>query len=176
MIKSTVRLTLYSLILSSLFVACNNDTEPEVNANTVSKPAAPTLPAMNLQNSKGEIVNLGDFKGKKLFVNLWATWCPPCRAEMPSIQKLAAAVDSSKVEFVMLSLDEQFATAQAYAEQTKLDLPIYGPASGLPRLFQTPTIPVTFVFDENGELIFRRNQADNYYQPRFIEMLGGKAE
>lgn len=164
---------LFYLFLFVTFIACNNETEaPKPTA--AAKPPVPMMPAMNLQNEKGQIVSLSQFKGKKVFVNLWATWCPPCREEMPGIKKLAAAVDSSKVEFVMLSLDEQFATAQNYAAQTTLGLPIYAPASALPSLFQTPSIPVTYIFNEEGELIFRRNQADNYDQPRFVEMLGGK--
>jgi len=163
---------LFCLAVVLSVIACNNDSETPKTETTV-RPAVPMMPAINMQNEKGEIVNLSQFKGKKVFVNLWATWCPPCREEMPGIQKLAAAVDTSKVAFVMLSLDEEFATAQGFAERNNLGLPVYGPASALPPLFQTPGIPVTYIFNENGELIFRRNQADNYDQPRFVEMLGG---
>lgn len=165
--------TLFLFTVIFFLTACNNETEvPKTEA--AARPAVPMMPAMNLQNEQGQIVSLSQFKGKKVFVNLWATWCPPCREEMPGIKRLAAAVDSNKVAFVMLSLDEEFAVAQNFARQTNLNLPIYGPASALPALFQTPGIPVTYIFNENGELIFRRNQADNYDQPRFVELLGGK--
>lgn len=162
-----------ALILSLAFlVACNNsEDKPAETANTAAKPLVHLMPALDLVDAKGQPIQLSSFKGKKVFVNLWATWCPPCRAEMPSIQKLAAAVDSSKVAFVMLSLDEDFETARQYAEKTGLNLPIYGPAANLPPLFTTPGIPVTYIFNENGELVFRRDRAENYDQPQFVELL-----
>ncbi len=160
----------YLLIaLVALLIACNNAAEPAPEVNKTA--AVPTLPSMDLRTADGSYINLSSLKGKKIFVNLWATWCPPCRAEMPGIQRLAGKVDSSKVAFVMLSLDEEFEAATRYAKQTKLNLPVYHPASGLPTLFQTGGIPVTYIFNEAGELIFRHDRADNYDQPKFVEML-----
>lgn len=163
---------IWSVLSVAFLVACNNNNhEPAETANASVKPLVHLMPALNLVDAKGQPVQLSSFKGKKVFVNLWATWCPPCRAEMPSIQKLAAAVDSSKVAFVMLSLDEDFETARQYAEKTGLNLPIYGPSSELPPLFTTPGIPVTYIFNENGELVFRRDRAENYDQPQFVDLL-----
>ncbi len=159
-------------LLITVAISCNNAEETPAS-NTPIRNIAPSMPSFALRDESGKIINLSSLKGKKVFVNLWATWCPPCRAEMPSIQKLASAVDSNKAVFVMLSLDEDFEKAKEYAKQTSLSLPIYAPAGPLPQLFQTQGIPVTYIFDEKGELIFRRDRADNYDQPRFVEMLGG---
>lgn len=171
--KISNHLPLFALIsLLGMAISCNNADEP-ATTQAPARSLAPTMPSFALRDEAGNIINLSHLKGKKVFVNLWATWCPPCRAEMPSIQKLASAVDSNKAVFVMLSLDEDFEVAKEYAKQTSLDLPIYAPAGPLPQLFQTQGIPVTYIFDEKGELIFRRDRADNYDQPRFVEMLGG---
>ena len=62
----------------------------------------------------GRPVSLSELRGKAVFVNLWASWCPPCRAEMPGIEALYQKVDKSKVAFVMLSLDENPAKAQKF--------------------------------------------------------------
>lgn len=161
------------LLLGIIFVvSCNNNNESTASSqNQPGRPLVPTLPAMKLVDASGQQLDLSAFKGKKIFVNLWATWCPPCRAEMPSIKKLSTVVDSSKVAFVMLSLDEDFETARQYAINTSLGLPIYGAASALPSLFQTQGIPVTYIFNEAGELIFRRDRAENYDQPQFVELL-----
>jgi thiol-disulfide isomerase/thioredoxin len=126
--------------------ACSNNNtaaEPgsatgELQTITNSEAGAPApastspLPSFNIQDERGKQVNLQSFKGKKVFVNLWASWCPPYRREMPSIEKLAQSVDTGKVAFIMLSLDDTFDKAIKFAENQKLQLPIYYPAENLP--------------------------------------------
>src|SRR5690606_14004301 len=64
--------------------------------------------SMNLINSKGEKVSMEEFRGKVIFMNIWATWCPPCIAEMPGINKLYNDVNKEDVVFIMLSVDQDF--------------------------------------------------------------------
>jgi thiol-disulfide isomerase/thioredoxin len=139
--------------------------EPATNSQT-SKPenaaAAVTLPTFSMLSEEGNILPLQSLKGKKVFVNLWASWCPPCRREMPSIERLYKAVDTTKVAFVMLSLDDSFEKAKQYAASRKLSLPIFYPAEKLPQLFNVEGIPATFIFDEQGRLIKRIDGSDNY--------------
>lgn len=120
------------------------------------------LPSFAVQDVDGNTVNLQSLKGKKVFVNLWASWCPPCRREMPSIEKLAKSVDKNKVAFVLLSLDDNFEKAKAFTTRQRLSLPIYYPAENLPALFQVQGIPTTFIFNETGTLITRIDGGDDY--------------
>jgi thiol-disulfide isomerase/thioredoxin len=129
------------------------------------------LPAFMMMDASGKRVDLRSFKGKKVFVNLWATWCPPCRAEMPSIMDLSNKVDKERAVFVMLSLDENFNVAKDFAKARDLDLPVYYPAEQIPELFQTEVIPATFIFDENGSLIKQNNGADDYSTPLYVDLL-----
>lgn len=129
------------------------------------------LPGFLLQDINGQPVNLQSFRGKKVFVNLWASWCPPCRREMPSIQKLYQSVDTSRVAFVMLSLDDQFEKAKAFVKNQKLKLPIYYPSQHLPELFNVQGIPVTFIFDEQGTLIQRIDGAADYHNNEYRKLL-----
>lgn len=136
-------------------------------------PAAATsaLPAFRMRNGRGEIVDLAQFRGKKVFVNLWATWCPPCRAEIPSIESLGAKTDRNKVEFVMLSLDDNFDKAKTYAANNNMKLPVYYPAADLPQLFVTEGIPMTIIFNEKGEIVFNEVGSANYDTPKFQDLL-----
>ncbi|HUC81218.1 MAG TPA: TlpA disulfide reductase family protein [Flavisolibacter sp.] len=158
--------------------ACSNDGANEQSADTTMQQqinvdsnaaAAPTadenstiLPSFTVQDVNGKTINLQGLKGKKVFVNLWASWCPPCRREMPSIEKLAKSVDKNKVAFVLLSLDDNFDKAKAFAKRQQLSLPIYYPAENLPALFNVQAIPTTFFFDEEGRLFQRTDGGDDY--------------
>ncbi len=146
-----------------------NTNPAAVNATPAAANSA--LPAFRMRNGRGEIVDMAQFKGKKVFVNLWATWCPPCRAEIPSIESLGAKTDRNKVEFVMLSLDDNFEKAKTYAANNNMKLPLYYPAADLPQLFVTEGIPMTIIFNEKGEIVFNQVGSSDYDTPRFQEML-----
>ena len=143
----------------------NAATAPPISANK------PTLPAFAVQDVNGNTINLQSLKGKKVFVNLWASWCPPCRREMPSIEKLAKSVDKDKVVFVLLSLDDNFDKAKAFAKKQQLSLPIYYPVENLPALFNVQGIPTTFIFDENGNLFQRIDGGDQYDTESYRRLL-----
>jgi thiol-disulfide isomerase/thioredoxin len=170
-----MKYTLSFALLIFISVSCNNTannaTESVANQTENTPAATMALPSFQISNSNNQLLNMEQFKGKKVFVNLWATWCPPCRAEMPSIEKLANKTDRSKVEFVLLSLDDNFDIAKQYAQEKNLRLPIYYPAGTLPQLFNVQGIPATFIFNENGELLHRQDGAANYDSPKFEAML-----
>lgn len=159
-------------------VACSNNnhsnkqaTLEDIHANTAK--ATKQLPSFKIYDVNGNIVDTRSLLGKKVFVNLWATWCPPCRAEIPSIVKLSKTIDTSKVAFVMLSLDNNFDKAKKFFESKKYPLPVYYPAEELPALFNVQGIPTTFIFDEQGELIQQVDGGDNYNTSNYKKMLGG---
>lgn len=165
--------------LPIIFAACSNAAKKPSSAaieNTIiadTKSVAPlhVLPALKVINDKGEIIDLMDLKGKKVFVNLWATWCPPCKAEIPSIEKLYSKVNKQKVVFVMLSLDEKFEAAKEFAITNKMQLPVFAPAENLPAVFNTNGIPATFIFNEKGELIKVNNGMEDYNTESYVQLL-----
>jgi thiol-disulfide isomerase/thioredoxin len=132
------------------------------------------LPEMALITDDGKTIQLSSLKGKKVFVNLWATWCPPCVAEMPSIQQLYATTGNNGTEFVMISFDKNFETAKKWVKQKGLDLPVYAVNGDLPELFNVEGIPSTFIFDEEGKLIYRITGSEDYSKSKFINMLSAK--
>lgn len=167
------------IIIGSLFFySCKSEGDNQEDEQLSEMPAessainlAEMMPSFRVSNVQGEAIDLQQFKGKKVFVNLWATWCPPCRAEMPSIQELSGKVDKSKVEFVMLSLDKSFDEAKVFVKERNFMLPIYYPAADLPEMFNVRGIPATFIFDENGKLLHKQEGMDNYDQPMYVDLL-----
>ncbi len=126
---------------------------------------------LTLNTLDGTPVELSTLKGKVIFLNQWATWCPPCRAEMPAIEKLYGSVDKSKVAFVMLSLDEDPQKARQLVKQKSYTFPVYVPAGPLPDAFASQAIPTTLILDTTGQIAQRIEGMANYDTDEFRQYL-----
>ena len=135
-----------------------------------STKANKVLPAFKLEAADGSPFQLEAYKGKKVLVNLWATWCPPCRAEMPSLAALYKTIDTNKVAFVLVSLDEEKQKAIAYTKSSMIANRIFFPATDLPELFEVPGIPATFIFNEKGELLKQMIGEQNFESAYFKKL------
>ena len=125
---------------------------------------------MKLIDKEGNTITLAAFKGKVIFLNIWATWCPPCVAEMPNIDKLHEEF-GNEVAFVMLSMDQDFEKAKAFDKRKGYDLPIYAQASNLPPMYQSSAIPTTYVIDAAGNLVLTHEGMADYDNTEFKEFL-----
>jgi len=111
-------------------------------------------PAYTFNDAAGKPKTLADFKGKVLVVNLWATWCGPCKIEMPQLARLAAAYDGKPVQVVEISIDkpEALAEAKAFIGQ-HTPLAFYNdPAAKLPWALKPPAagMPTTVIYGKDG--------------------------
>lgn len=125
----------------------------------------------NLDDSK---VEFSKFKGKTVFVNVWATWCPPCVKEMPSIARLAANPRLKDVAFVCVSVDEETSTVRNFLRGK--DWPMtFLRAHSLPDAFQTEGIPATFIVAPDGKVVFSEVGGMEWDSPENVERLEGLA-
>jgi thiol-disulfide isomerase/thioredoxin len=108
-----------------------------------------------LKDSTGNRFPAEQFKGKVIFLNLWATWCGPCRAEMPGIQKLYNKVKDDRIVFLMLSIDKDGAAQKikTYVRKNKYTFPVYTPSGYLTDQLNVPSIPTTFVISKEGKIV-----------------------
>ena len=104
-----------------------------------------------LEDINGKQVELSDFKGKVILLNYWATWCPPCIAEMPSLQKLYDDYQD-KMVFIFLTNDEK-PKVDAFLKKREFTLPVYYQASEAPSRLSTVSLPTTFLIDQNGKIL-----------------------
>ena len=121
--------------------------------------------------SNGERLSLGDFRGKTIFMNVWATWCPPCLAEMPLIQALYDDVKQENIAFVMISTDESAEVARAYFRKNEFTLPIYMLDGPLPEPYSSRILPTTYVISPNGKLVSKHAGMANYNSDSFRKFL-----
>ena len=126
-----------------------------------------------VKDLEGKKVPMSAMKGKVIFLNLWATWCGPCRVEMPSIQNLYNAVDKDKVVFVMLSLDQESDKPKIaqFISSREFNFPVYQPASPLPKLLRVNTIPTTFIIGPDGKVKSKKTGMANYDTDEMKEFL-----
>jgi thiol-disulfide isomerase/thioredoxin len=102
-------------------------------------------------DSAGKSVSLEQYKGKIVFVNFWASWCPPCIAEMPSMQKLYDDYQD-KIVFLFVTTDP-FEKANAFLVKENLNLPIYHSVTNPPLELESTTIPATYLIDKHGNIV-----------------------
>ncbi len=123
----------------------------------------------SLRDLSNQVIDVNSFRGKVIFLNMWATWCGPCRAEMPSIQQLYDSIDHDQVAFIMLSLDfdENKPKVARYVKERAFTFPVYQPASALPNQLQVPSIPTTFVIGKDGKVKMKKVGTANYATDNF---------
>lgn len=128
----------------------------------------------NIKDLEGRVIDFNRFKGKTIFLNMWATWCGPCRAEMPGIDELYKKVkDNDKIVFVMLSLDkrENFTKVVSFTKEKGYAFPVYVPSGYLPEQLQVPSIPTTLVINSEGKIVSKETGTTNYDTPKFKKFL-----
>lgn len=116
-----------------------------------------------LSDKNGNLLNGISLKGKVVFINFWATWCPPCLAEMPDIYDLYTSFqDEENIRFVMISLDDDFNKAVEFVNKRNFDFDIYRFASPVPEIYSSRVIPTTFVLSPNGKIVVRKEGMAKY--------------
>lgn len=114
-------------------------------------------------------INLKEFKGKVIFINYWATWCPPCVAEMPSIQSLYDDY-KDKIAFVFITSDESIKVTNFYKKH-HYNLPTYNLTSAIAPEISTRSLPTTFIIDKNGKLALKEIGTANWNSSKVRQML-----
>ncbi len=124
-----------------------------------------------LVDRDGNRKDFKEYEGKVVFVNFWATWCPPCVAEMPDIHDLYEEINSEDIEFVLISLDDDFQKAKRFVDRKEFDFPIYQLASPLPSVYESSAIPTTYVISPQGEIVVSKSGMAKYNTDKFKNFL-----
>lgn len=105
--------------------------------------------------------NLADFKDKLIFLNFWGTWCPPCRAEYPSIQKLYDA-KKDKVQFVLIAMQDQEEAVKKFLAENKYTTPVYFATSPIAEKMLPKSFPTTYIIGKNGRILKKEQYASDW--------------
>ncbi|MBW8687674.1 TlpA family protein disulfide reductase [Chitinophaga rhizophila] len=139
-------------------------------AETVEMEAAPD---MAFSDGNGNSFTLSSLRGKVVFLNFWATWCPPCRAEMPSINTLYKKYkDDKNVVFLTVDTDGNYKKAKHFITKHKYDLPVYVADSRIPGELLGKSIPTTVIISKSGKVVYRQEGAADYGNDKFTDYFG----
>jgi peroxiredoxin len=130
-------------------------------------------PDFTLKDLAGRDVHLKELQGKVVLVNFWATWCPPCRSEVPSMMKLNAAMAGKPFQMLAVSIDEGGKEAvEDFFKRSGANLPVLlDTQQKISKLYGTTGVPETFVLDKRGTVLKKVVGAMDWNDPQVIDYL-----
>jgi thiol-disulfide isomerase/thioredoxin len=148
-------LYLFALIALVALVACNRKESASPDTQVVPSENR-SAPEIVVNGMDGSPLKLSSLKGKVVLLNFWATWCPPCREEIPSMIKLKKVMTGKPFQMVAVSIDEDGKSAIESFFQTSgfSDLPAYiDPDSRAAKAYGITGVPETFIINKNGMVV-----------------------
>lgn len=126
-------------------------------------------PYLKVKDAQGNRIELSSLKGKVVFINFWATWCPPCIQEMPSIRRLRKKYkENDDLVFLLIDVDENLKLSQAFLKLRGIDLPVYAADSEIPHEFLPTGVPTTLLIDRENYVAGRQIGGADYMAPGII--------
>lgn len=120
-------------------------------------------PDFELTTLDGEIVKLSGYKGKRVMLNFWATWCPPCRAEMPDMQKFQSTKDVQVLAVNLSETESDPGNAQRFVDELNFTFTVpLDKESAVSNEYNVVAYPTTYMIDSNGRIQFIMMGAMNY--------------
>ena len=174
--KNKILIIIFGIMLP--FAACSQTTDRRISddvrrALTAARITVPrqaetpedfTLPYLN-----GTQFTLSQQKGKVIFLNFWATWCPPCRAEMPSMEALYQKFKDREFDIIAVNIQESNNDVSAFMRQLNLSFPVVMDSRGLVSgAYAVRSIPTSFIIDKRGLIVGRLVGSIDWNSPAVI--------
>jgi len=152
--QSFILIALIFVGVVTFFLLQTKDTDFNLSGLSKFQMGKPA-PGFSLPNLDGTMVNLADYKGKVVLLNIWATWCPPCVEEMPSMEKLFQSLKGEGFEILAVSIDASgIKVVRPFMEKHKLSFPaLVDPKGTIQTLYRTTGIPESIIIDKNGIVV-----------------------
>ncbi len=139
----------------------------------VDKIPGQKAPDFTLNDLNGKPVPLSAFKGKVILLNFWATWCPPCRDEMPALEKLNQLLKNKGLVVLSVSIDRSAASVKDFIKSTPVGFPVlFDDKLKVTRsLYKVFTVPTTFLIDKKGVVIEKYFGEQEWAKPEFVKKM-----
>lgn len=156
--------TIFLLLICASKVQANTPGEVQVGSY---------LRETTLQGLLGKSKKISEFRGKPLIINVWASWCSPCRSEMASIQRLSQRDGRRKFNVIGISTDDDINAAASFIKESKLTFDNYIDNNLLlENMLGANTIPLTILVDAHGRVIRKVSGSQNWDDPELLQLIG----
>ncbi|PUV24599.1 TlpA family protein disulfide reductase [Sphingobacterium athyrii] len=168
--KDSLTMIVVATCLFALTAYGNSKSTKNENTNISEKEMITTTnentDPVSFKNEDGESISTMDLKGKVVFINFWATWCPPCIKELPSINDLKKQYERNKnIVFLMVDVDADLEKSVSFMKDNKYDLTVYMPETPIPPTFLGNSIPTTVILGKDGKIKERIEGGRDYAAP-----------
>ena len=137
--------------------ASPGDAEKNVNSKA---------PDFSLKDAHGRSLSLSSLRGKVVLINFWATWCPPCKAEMPSMNRLYNEIRNRGFEIVAISTDNSLSTIRDFLARNRIDFPVlFDETKSVTRQYHVFSMPTTFLIDRSGMIVEKFYGEEDWTDP-----------
>jgi len=163
---ATIQRVLRATLLAALWLSALAIVRPAMAGRTAG-PAADRdrirreLKGVVLKTVDGRTLSLDALQGEVVVLNFWASWCPPCRRELPRLDAFQTSVEGRGARVVAISIDEEARNVERFARSQRIAMPLYhdGP-DHLARRLDLPHVPFTIVLDRRGDVVLATGGAD----------------
>ncbi len=128
--------------------------------------------AIKLEDTNGEIIEKNNYKGQVTIINFWATWCPPCVQEIPSLNRLKKKMQGLPFELISINYAEEKKTILEFMKKVNVEFPVLlDKDGGFAKKWNVITYPSTFIIDKEGKIKYGVNAAIEWDDPEFIKKI-----
>ena len=129
-------------------------------------------PEFEVRDRAGRVHRPSDFRGKVVLINFWATWCPPCLEEMPSMEALRKQMDETQLQIMALSVDASWEPVDTFLEQNAFGFGIYSDfEQKVAELYGTHMVPETYIVDKQGVIVCKVVGDRDWTEPAVVAFL-----
>ncbi len=166
------------LIMTSLWLAMAVALAAENTDQTLTPvEGRPPAPELDLLDLEGVRHRMGNYRGRVVIVNFWATWCPPCREEMPSMQRAYEKLREEGMEMLAVNIGEDEDTIFAFTADYPVEFPLLMDVDSTTiQSWPVKALPTTFVVDPQGRLAYRAIGGRAWDDPDLLSMVRGLKE
>jgi thiol-disulfide isomerase/thioredoxin len=129
-------------------------------------------PDFTLADAAGRQVSLGDLKGQVVMINFWASWCGPCRQEMPLLEQIHQKYQPLGFTLLAVNVEENSADGQAFLKERPVSFPVlYDPANDISKLYDVVAMPSTVLIDRKGNVRYLHHGYKPGYENDYIDQV-----
>lgn len=135
-------------------------------------PDTPAAPDFDLAGADGNRYRLADMRGRPVIVNFWATWCPPCRAEMPSMQRAWEQLKGEGIDLIAINVGDDAAAIAEFLADVPVAFPLpMDESSAVTQRWPLIGLPTTFVVDPDGRLVYEATGERAWDDPALLDLV-----